>query len=183
VLAPGVSYPSTPTPVTVTVPISTVLDTYYLLACADDTNAVVETIETNNCVASTSKVQVSLPDYVETSVTNPPTTAKLGTPFSVTDTVQNQGIVASTKTSSTRYYLSLDTVKGSGDKLLTGSRSVGILAAGATSNGALTVTIPSTTALGIYYLLACADDTNVVTETNETNNCIASSTMVQVDPY
>jgi subtilase family serine protease len=34
--------------------------------------------------------------------------------------------------------------------------------------------------LGTYYLLVCADDLNAVTETNETNNCRASATTVQV---
>jgi hypothetical protein len=42
------------------------------------------------------------------------------------------------------------------------------------------VTVPSTTASGTYYLLACADDTRVVVESNERNNCFASSTTVNV---
>jgi hypothetical protein len=45
------------------------------------------------------RVQVSLPDYVETSVTDPPVTIILGGSFQVTDTAKNQGVVASTKTS------------------------------------------------------------------------------------
>ena len=44
-----------------------------------------------------------------------------GTAFSVTDTVENQGNAASISSTS-RYYLSLDTVKDPGDRLLTGSR-------------------------------------------------------------
>ncbi len=176
-LGAGVSHIGT---VTVTVPTTTALELYYLLACADDANAVAETVETNNCKPSGTAVQVSLPDYVETSVSNPPATIILGGNFSITDTVNNQGIVASTKTSSVRYYLSLDTTKGTGDKLLSGTRSVPILAAGATSSGTINVTVPTTTTLGTYYLLACADDTMVVTETNENNNCKASSTKVQV---
>jgi hypothetical protein len=32
---------------------------YYLLAYADDTNAVIETDETNNCAASTTRVTVT----------------------------------------------------------------------------------------------------------------------------
>ena len=39
-------------------------------------------------------------------------------------------------------------------------------------------------ALGAYFLLACADDTTSVTESNEANNCLASATTVQVNaPY
>jgi hypothetical protein len=85
--------------------------------------------------------------------------------------------------STTRYYLSLDTAKAAGDTLLTGSRAVPGLAAGATSPpGTVTVTIPSTTPLNTYLLLACADDLNTVVETNETNNCKASATAVTVTP-
>jgi len=34
--------------------------------------------------------------------------------------------------------------------------------------------------VGTFYLLACADDTNLVPETNETNNCSASAVRIQV---
>ena len=69
------------------------------------------------------------------------------------------------------------------DTLLTGSRAVPGLAAGATSPpGTVTVTIPSTTLLNTYVLLACADDLNTVVETIETNNCTASATGVTVTP-
>ena len=80
----------------------------------------------------------------------------------VTDTIQNQGLVAAAA-STTRYYLSADRQKGSGDTLLTGSRSVPGLAPGSAFSGStLTVTIPSTIPLGTYYLLACADDPGLV---------------------
>ncbi len=118
---------------------------YYLLACADDWGALLEGDETNNCTASGTRVQVALPDYVETSVTNPLGTANPGAIFSVTDTVLNQGVVASTTTSVTRYYLSLDTAKDSGDKLLTGSRGVPKLGPNAISTGTKNVTIPTDT--------------------------------------
>ena len=44
------------------------------------------------------------------------------------------------------------------------------------------MTIPSTIPLDTYFLLACADDASTVVETNETNNCTASSTTVTVTP-
>jgi hypothetical protein len=60
----------------------------------------------------------------------------------------NQGLVAAAA-SPTRYYLSADRQKGSGDTLLTGSRSVPSLAPGTGFSGStLTVTIPSTIPLG-----------------------------------
>ena len=42
--------------------------------------------------------------------------------------------------------------------LLAGSRGVPGLAAGAVQSGAVNVTIPATTPLNSYFLLACADD-------------------------
>jgi len=169
--------------VTVTIPSTTPVATYFVLACADDTSQVVETDETNNCVASSSgQVVVTRPDLVAESVTPPPTSKARGTSFTVTDTVRNAGAVAS-GASTTRYYLSLDGLKNAGDTLLTGSRAVPGLAAGATSPpGTVTVTIPSTTLLNTYVLLACADDLNTVVETIETNNCTASATGVTVTP-
>ena len=46
----------------------------------------------------------------------------------------------------------------------------------------MTATIPANTAVGPYYLLACADDTAAIPETNESNNCRASAGTVQVTP-
>jgi hypothetical protein len=42
------------------------------------------------------------------------------------------------------------------------------------------VTIPTTTPLGTYYLLACADDVKKVPESNEKNNCKASASTVTI---
>jgi len=78
--------------------------------------------------------------------------------------------------------VSLDAVLQAGDKLLTGTRPVGTLAAGTPSSGGVNVTIPTSTVAGSYFLLACADDTKAVIETNETNNCKASAGKVIVGP-
>ncbi len=177
-LAAGASSGGT---VTVTIPAGTAAGTYYLGACADDLGAVVESNETNNCKASASTVAVTVPDLQVTSVSNPPPTAVVGGSFSVTDTTTNAGTAAA-GASTTRYFLSTDAVITSSDNLLTGVRSVPSLAAGASSGGTVTVTIPAGTAAGTYYLGACADDTKVVSESNETNNCKASATTVAVSP-
>ena len=71
------------------------------------------------------------PDLVQTVVSDPPAAAAPGSSFKLVDTVQNQGLVAAAA-STTRYYLSTDQQKGSGDTLLTGSRSVPSLAPGPT---------------------------------------------------
>jgi hypothetical protein len=54
------------------------------------------------------------------------------------------------------------------------------LAAGVDSSGTVNVTIPKSTPPGLYWVLACADDTNVVAESNESQNCKASGTQVKV---
>jgi hypothetical protein len=174
-LAPSATSSGT---VTVTVSAGTAGGTYFLLACADDTLVVPETNESNNCKASATKVTVSGPDLIESALSNPPPTALPGSTFSVTDTAQNAGSAAA-GASTTRYYLSTTTSK-SGARLLNGSRAVPSLAPSATSSGTVTVTVSAGTAGGTYFLLACADDTLVVPETNESNNCKASATQVTV---
>jgi subtilase family serine protease len=178
-LAPGASSAGT---VMVTIPASTPLNTYFLLACADYGDTVVETGEANNCVATPGAiVTVGRPDLVESAVSDPPATKARGGKFQVTDTVQNVG-AAESKGSTTRYYLSLDAVKGADDTVLPGSRSVPAVAAGGSNSGTVTVTIPSATPLNTYLVLACADNGNTVVETDETNNCKASSTTVTITP-
>ena len=179
VLAAGASHSGT---LTVTISAATPLNAYFLLACADDLSVVGETNEGNNCIATaTATVTVTRPDLVENTVSAPPTTKARGTSFPVTDTVQNVGAVASAP-STTRYYLSLDAMKSTGDPLLNGSRGVPALATQAIHSGTVTVTIPAATPPNTYFLLACADATSTVVETDEANNCKASSTTVTVTP-
>ena len=155
---------------------------YYVLACADDSDRIVESDEKNNCLASNGRVAITGPDLVVTAVSNPPATSGLGWSFAVTDTLQNQG-GAGAGDSVTRYYLSLDTVRNGGDVLLSGQRAVGSLAVAGTSTGNATVIIPLNAPGGTFYLLACADDTSLVVETVEANNCRASATRVNIPVF
>lgn len=122
--------------------------------------------------------QASFPDLVVSSITNPPSTAHAASSFSVTDTTGNSGDNTA-GASTTQYRLSIDATITSSDTLI-GTRSVGTLKKNSSSSGSVTVTIPSTLPLGNYYLGACADGPSVVTESNETNNCRASTTTVNV---
>ena len=119
------------------------------------------------------------PDLRVTALTNPPATRVDGTTFAVTDTTANNG-TATAPASTTRYYLSVDKAKGTGDVLLTGSRAVSQIAVGASRSGTVTVRIPAGTQARTYYLLACADDGKVVPEANELNNCRASAATISV---
>lgn len=166
---------------TVIVPAATPVGTYVLLACADDTSTNIESNETNNCTASAGSVSIGAPDLAASYVSNPPVTAQVGATFKVSDSTENRGKMASTP-SVTRYYLSLDRIYGTGDRLLGTSRDVPILAPTVVSTGAVMVAIPAGTPAGTYFLLACADDTKVNIESSETNNCIASMTAMNVGP-
>jgi hypothetical protein len=177
-LAPGVPSQGMKT---VTVPSTIAPATYFLLACADDLARVVETDESNNCAVASAQITVGRPDLAVTALGNPPASAPRGTSFAITDEVTNHGALGAGP-STTRYYLSLDNRMGSGDRILTGTRAVPAIAAGATfvPPGAVSVTVPATLPAGTYHLLACADDLRRVVETSETNNCRAAATTVVV---
>ena len=91
------------------------------------------------------------------------------------DTTHNVG-TAPAPASTTRFLLSTDRTKSSNDILLPGNRSVTGLVPGDSFGGYTMLRIPFRTPPGVYFLLACADWTNAVTESNETNNCRASET-------
>lgn len=174
-LAAGVSSGGIATNLTVpSVPIGY----YYVLACADDYGAVSEISETNNCRASSGRTRIG-PDLYVSSLTNPPASAAVGGTFSVTDNTANAGASSTGVASVTRYYLSLNTAKDASDYLITQTRSIPALAAGGSSRAAVTVSVPAVPA-GSFYLLACSDDTSLIGEAIETNNCRASTTRVTI---
>jgi subtilase family serine protease len=164
--------------VTVSVPSTTTLGRYFLLACADDTRLVGEADEADNCRASATTLMVRAPDLVEAALGNPPARVTPGGTFTITDTVRNQGN-ASAAASTTRYYLSRDAAKSTSDTRLSATRAVPSLAASAQSAGSRILTVPLT-ATGAYFLLVCADDLKKSAESNETNNCRASATQLAV---
>src|SRR4030095_11342618 len=106
--------------------------------------------------------------------TNPSAPARApGTTFQVTSTVQNTG-TAPSGSSTARYYLSIDAGKSPDDTQLTGSLPVGTLDPGESRTKTVPVTIPASTPFDTYFLIACADDANVMGEPNEDNNCVAT---------
>lgn len=103
-------------------------------------------------------------DFIVSTLTTPWTTLP-GQSILLSDTTKNQG-TADAGASTTKFYLSADTILDSGDVLL-GSRAVPSLASGAISSGTTAVTIPSGTTSGAYYIIRKADADAVVAETNE----------------
>jgi subtilase family serine protease len=110
-------------------------------------------------------------DLAETAVSVLTTAPVSGGSVQVSDTLTNQGL-GSAPGSNTGFYLSTNgTTKGT----YLGYRSVGVLSPGGIS-GPLTTTLTLPTSLnGAYYIMACADYSNLVAEANKANNCMASA--------
>ena len=179
-LAAGAS--STATTV-LTIPTTTSLGTYYVCAMADSANTVSESNETNNSLCTSTTVQVARPDVIMTAVTPNAGTVNQGATLSVTDTVKNQGPLATGVSMRVGYHLSTNTTYGDGDDVaITTTRTVTSLAAGASSTVTTNLTIPATTPPGTYYVCAMGDTLNQVVESDETNNTLCSSVTVSVPP-
>jgi M6 family metalloprotease-like protein len=172
--------------VTVAIPATIPGGYYTLLACADDMHVITERDETNNCLAAARPVRVLAPDLVVTELTDPtPSTVARGGKITFWETITNQGN-GPAKSTRVRYYVSGDRVKGAGDKLLSTSRYVKTLVGGEItgefSRKQMTVTVPTSTLPGTYYLISCADDSDAVPEINETNNCRSTAGTLVVTP-
>jgi sugar lactone lactonase YvrE len=108
--------------------------------------------------------------------------AGAGLSYAAKDTTRNNG-EAATPASQTWFFLSTNSVKDGSDLQLvpqTG-RGVGPLTPGATSTGTTAVTIPSDTAAGKWFFLACADGPGAIAESNEVDNCRAKTVYVGPD--
>jgi subtilase family serine protease/sugar lactone lactonase YvrE len=170
-LAPGASEVHS---TSLTIPAGTTPGTKYVIAKADADGLVPETLETNNTASDTIVIG---PDLI-VSVLTVPTTGGAGLPITVNSTTKNQG-GGGAAASTTKFYLSTNNTFGGGDVGL-GDRAIGSLGPGTTSAGPTTLTIPAGTAVGTYYILALADDPNVVPETIETNNTTAA--LIKISP-
>jgi RHS repeat-associated protein len=181
----------------VTIPSDIPLGTYYLGVCADDPppGAIVESNELNNCkvgnqitiVAGTTSNPPPPPgpgpDLIMTIVSGPNKGAT-GGDIIITNRVVNQGTETTGSGFSVALYLSPDNIIDASDKVL-GRRSADALPGVSlhlqpsnVSQGNTKVTIPSDLTPGKYFFGACADDTNVIVEADETNNCTAGNFIV-----
>ena len=154
-------------PVTTTVTLPTNLNgPYYVIACANYNNAVVETNYANNCMTS-SLIQVAGPDLTEAGVSVTGTFASGGS-IQVTETVND---IAGAAPSSTTYFYLSNSANSPGTYL--GGRGVPALGINGSSTATTTLTLPPG-AMGGYYIVACANGNNLVKESNFANNCSGS---------
>ena len=157
---------------TVAIPATVTAGPYYVIAKADGDATIAETAETNNTTGRTITIG---PDLTVSSLTVP-SSVVIGSAFSVTDTVKNQG-GGGAGPSTTRFYLSSNLLFDANDTPLSPGRAVLDLAPGVSSTGSTTIVIPSVVP-GMYYLLGKADGDSQVTEGQESNNVAAR--LVQV---
>jgi len=159
---------------TLTLPAGTSVGSYFLFAKADGGNSVTETQETNNSAGR----GVGVGPDLSLSITSATTPVPAGSPTLITDSVTNTG-GGDAAPSIVRYYLSTNSVFEAGDPSLAAARSIPSLAAGASSNGSTSATIPAGTTPGNYYVIARADSDQSVAESSETNNTRAR--LIRVD--
>lgn len=126
----------------------------------------------------TSASAAGKPDLVATGTKAASAQGVAGKRLEVTTKVKNAGSGPASATK-TAFYLSKDTRQNKGDVLLGRARTASI-APGATKSVALSAAIPRATKAAAYRVLACADAAKQVRESNENNNCKASSGSVDV---
>ena len=167
---------------TLTIPTTIPTGNYYLLAYADKLGNILESDESNNVLASANQINISSSSFNDLTATSlsGPTTGVRGSNISISSAIINQGTANTTGNFIVRYYLSADqTFQGSLDYVL-GDMTVYGLLTGGTINKNLTVTIPTTVPTGSYYILAYVDRLNNVTESDESNNVLASVARITV---
>ena len=162
-LQPGTMHSAS---VTVDIPPNLPTGEYFLFARADADEVEAESSEFNNVAARAMKIG---PDLAVSIVAAPSATGA-GSTISVTDATRNDGGGPTGVPTTTRFYLSRDSLFDASDVLLAGGRTVNSLAPAESSTGSSTVTVPAGTPGGVYYLLARADADSVLVETQEFNN-------------
>ena len=123
----------------------------------------------------------ALPDLTVSAVSDSPSAIVVGTPFTITATTTNAG-KRPAPVSVTRFYVSTDAVLGPSDVALSGELAVGKLKKHHSRTASVALTLGALPAAGTYSLLACADDTKLVAEADEADNCRASAGTVSFGP-
>jgi subtilase family serine protease len=137
-----------------------IIDSIYMYG----TGAIFEASESNNTKTATIKIG---PDLIVSTV-SAPLTGGAGLGLKISDTTANNGCDVLAE-SYTEFFLSTKTTLDASAVFL-GRRLIPVLTPGTSSNGSTIVNIPSGISIGKYYLIAKADNTNVVAESDESNN-------------
>lgn len=151
------------------IPSNTPVGVYYVCAVSDSANTVIETNEANNILCTTTTYTIG-PDLTGFQIS----AIRSGNSFYISDTEQNIGNIAAGAFTAS-FYLSTTPAPGP-SKILLGSRTIPVLAGASATNSATTIfTIPAGVPAGNYYIVGVADSGNVIAETNESNNTLATA--------
>lgn len=143
--------------------------TYYVGAIVDGGYTVSELNESNNISSAYAiNITAAQPSDLSISGLSAASSVNAGESLSVVDTVSNS--VARSNGIVVNYYLSTDAVVDGTDTYL-GTRSITMLDAGASDTGSgVNISFPRDLATGTYYFGAIVDPSNLILETDDTNN-------------
>jgi subtilisin family serine protease len=119
------------------------------------------------------------PDLVVSSLTVP-AVAAAGSTITASVTTTNQGN-GRADPSTTRFYLSANSIIDATDERLDAAQSVPELTPGLSSVASISIEIPPGTATGKYYIVAMADHEDALLESSETNNTRSRSLQIGPD--
>ncbi|MFF0314131.1 CARDB domain-containing protein [Micromonospora sp. NPDC005252] len=145
------------------------MGSYAVSAVVDPTNTIVEQNNGNNSLTAASPLVIAQapgPDLQVLSIASNPPNPAVGASVTFTVAVRNRGTTATGATTVTRLVVGSTTL----------NTSTASIAAGATVTVAVTGSWTATS--GGATITATADATNVVTETNESNNAFSQSIVV-----
>ncbi|MFZ9846572.1 MAG: CARDB domain-containing protein [Flavobacteriales bacterium] len=153
---------------TLTIPGQTAVGNYYILYYADYGAYNTESNENNNVKYKAITVTAPNIDLVVNTVYVSPSSINAGNTVTVDSYVYNMGTTTSSS-SNVGYYLSANSTWDASDTYL-GYGSAGNISSGNYYYSYSSVTIPSGTAAGNYYIIFFADYNNHESESNENNN-------------
>ena len=162
-----------------TVPSNLPPDTYHFRVEADSSRGVSESDERNNAYTTSSSVTVTgavvnKPDLVVESITRSATSAVVGSPYSVTVKIRNDG-AARASDSIAKLYM----VSSGGSVTEVQSYNIGEIIAGSYSTRTMPFTVPDVSP-GRYKFRVEADSSGGVSESDEGNNVYTTSSSVTV---
>lgn len=122
------------------------------------------------------------PHVTLSSISEPPDFRQPGTTFSVAFTAVNQGRASARTRTRTRFYLVKKAGKPrKGDRRLRGSALTKALRPGAEASARIRVRIPTTTALRLWFLVACTTNSGA-SKSTERNSCRVSGQRIRIQP-
>ncbi len=154
--------------------------TYYVFADADINNEATESDETDNASANYATFTITGLDLTATNVTLAETNLGQGETTSVSFNLNNSGNAAITTALNVGVYLSTDNIIDENDILIGGGSVPPTIPANTYQTLSQNITLAADLAAGTYYIGVIADNTNVISELDETNNASLSPVQITV---